>query len=165
MPIMSHETIVCIDDKPEELLRAQVAVEAAAYRFHGLCAPYDLRKQHWPIATIATALEGCRGVITDLFFNPFSQHGWADYKNDPPPTGLLVALYAVSHGVPAVICTDMDLGWPDVGTANSHHGFQYAWVWDFYFSHADDKNIVVDNKVKLVGHKRWDTAVALLDRF
>jgi len=65
---------------------------------------------------------GGGGIITDLMFHLSSP---AEENIGQPPAGLLVALHAVAHGVPVVICTDA----AEVG---GHHAKEISWIYDGY---------------------------------
>lgn len=112
--------ILVIDDKREEREAAQAAIEAAG---HEAIVFTDLRyprgSEFWK--TMAEV----DGVITDLHFSPNSSNEEvnANYRQSPPPMGLMVALHALYLGKPVVICT-----------SGYHHGTELSFVFDSYIS-------------------------------
>jgi hypothetical protein len=64
------------------------------------------------------------GIIVDLMFH-MSPYGGPDEK----PCGLLLALHAISRGVPVVICTQAD----EVG---GHHSEAMSWIFDGYVARS-----------------------------
>lgn len=61
------------------------------------------------------------GIITDLMYHLSPPRE----ASSQPPAGLLVALHAVAHGVPVVICTNAE----EVG---GHHAKEISWIYDGY---------------------------------
>lgn len=99
-------TIIVIDDKPEQLAAAEKAVTDAGYKVRAmLAAPtgdYGQIEIHH-VLWDTLALPGVVGVLTDLMFPLTSSSGLQ-------PNGILVALHAIGLGLPVVICTDADGG-------------------------------------------------------
>jgi hypothetical protein len=114
--------ILCIDDDPAELEKAEVAVAAAGHRFVGSLINGS--------ATLGVHLEKMTlvdAIISDLHFKPIgsSHHQWRNIRDDCPG-GLLVIIEALTIGKPAVLCTSVD-GQDD---ADFHHNARYGWLWD-----------------------------------
>lgn len=89
------------------------------------------------------------GIITDLMFHISGHH-----RDKPqPPAGLLVALHAISAGVPVVICTNAN----EVG---GHHAEAISWIFDGYVSKF--RNPSMSCPFGWVEDKNWTEAVHLL---
>ena len=111
--------ILVIENTPDEQVKARDAIEAAG---HEALVTDD-------VAEAIDLIDVVGGVITDMFFNPFTgatsdhpRHG--DYAHAEPPMGLCMVTLAMSLGKPVVICTDGD-----------HHGNELAFVYDGLLTH------------------------------
>lgn len=90
------------------------------------------------------------GIITDLMFH-LSTPCDEDHRNQPP-AGLLVALHAVAHGVPVVICTNTE----EVG---GHHAKEISWIYDGYVGRRHSSKCAFG----WVEDKDYKKAVAILE--
>lgn len=176
---MKKLTIACIDDKEEELVKAQKAVEKKGHKFIKIVAKG--RMMTWIMK-----IQHADGVITDLHFNPHQKrcsgkflpkrlekeipkdpfealdfdflnsvpgrrinYSWKIYRNEQPPAGLLVVVHSLFLGKPVVICTN-------AAEKGGHHEKAISWIHDAYvcaapetFGWEEDKN--------------WDRAVKILE--
>tara|TARA_Y100000031_G_scaffold154095_1_gene200850 strand:+ start:1451 stop:2014 length:564 start_codon:yes stop_codon:yes gene_type:complete len=89
------------------------------------------------------------GIITDLMFHIGPHH----LECAQPPAGLLVALQAVSVGIPVVICTDLEGG--------EHHTEAISWIFDGYVSRLGT-NPRFPRPFGWVENKDWGKAIQLL---
>ncbi|MEK7637257.1 MAG: hypothetical protein AAB402_02610 [Patescibacteria group bacterium] len=126
---MKKMKIVLIEDKPEEMVRAQRAVAGAISGTHLDIEMESFRMDMVPLEFVFERLEAMKdtlsGVITDLHFYPRVGHSGLDLatvrklQQDPPPAGLAVVIWCVARGIPVVICTD-----------SYHHGADVTWFND-----------------------------------
>lgn len=149
--------ILVIDDKREELERAITAVEK-----HGHTAiPVHVVKEDLH-SWIESKVDEADCVITDLMFNPTGYNINSDtYDKSPPPAGLLVVIFALAKGKPAVICTNAQ----EVG---GHHAEAISWIFDstrcFFKSSTDAITMKYKRGLPLLPigweeSKNWEAAV------
>lgn len=121
--------IVIIDDKPDELEAARIAVTAAGYKIRSIFASPLAKEEIWA----ALAQQNVVGVITDLMF-PLSKGSGLQ------PNGLLVAVHAISLGLPVVICTD-DEGDHHAGPCGAvRDGYYNGWTKNPAFGFEEGKD-------------------------
>lgn len=126
--------ILIIDDKAEERARAIAAVEAAGHVALVAKSLFEARK----------LIVEADGVITDLYFAPRGDHqdGQNGYDENPPPSGLLIAIASIWLGKQVVICSD-----------GAGHGAAMSWIADsFHFMIQP----VIDEKLRRAGLGRPD---------
>jgi hypothetical protein len=166
----SGATILCVESDPNEMERAKKAIKNAGYEFNGLLVPCS-REIGGGIEIFKTAIENSSGVLTTLYFNPFGYKTIANYGygTNKPPAGLMIIIHALSRGIPAVICSDMDMGVGGREDPTYHHGDKYAWLYDWYFfnERKPSRTAMPHKKYSLlptylIGEKNWDRAVEVL---
>ncbi|MSU74330.1 hypothetical protein EXS57_00955 [Candidatus Kaiserbacteria bacterium] len=159
--------ILIIDDKIEEMKRAQTAVEASGHSAVPCLGPWAMTLDEdtlpdrakscvasakLPILSVWSALDQLLvdrergesvGVLTDLMF-PLTM------SSGVQPSGLAVAAHAVANRIPVVICTDAD---------GNHHAGPCGMVRDGYVGRVSGKSAFGFNS-----SKDWVAAVSELER-
>jgi hypothetical protein len=168
-----------IDDKKEELVRANQAIKANGHellwggsywdkiedKYESLGKTYrfnDREHEKNPDITYGMNLPYCEiekavdymqhnkgGIITDLMFRTTPS------GDIFPPGGLLVVMHALGHGVPVVVCTNAG-EFPD-----HHHGKELSWIYDGYIKHAMNEGRLPFGWIE---NKDWVAAVKLLEQ-
>ena len=149
--------ILVIDDKNKELERAVTAVEK-----HGhIAIPVHAVGENLN-SLIEDKIDEADCVITDLMFNPTGNNINSNaYDKNPPPAGLLVVIFALAKGKPAVICTNAQ----EVG---GHHAEAISWIFDstrcFFKSSIEAIPIKLKHGMPLLPigweeNKNWEAAI------
>jgi hypothetical protein len=114
--------ILCIDDRQDELEKANQAVVAAGHEFLGAL----MDGSETLGAQLKKKLPAADGVISDLHFAPIAR-GHREYRSaDGFPGGLLAQIEAMAADKPFVFCTAMD----SVDPSDYHHGARFAAIHD-----------------------------------
>ncbi len=153
--------IALIEDKPEEMERAQRAVVEASIAIHTDIEWEAFHMDMVPLESVFDRLEEMRdtgalsGVITDLHFYPrVGRDSGLDLdtvkklRQDPPPAGLAVVIWCAARGIPVAVCTD-----------SYHHGADVTWFNDVGLRSRDLFSLTDDCDHE---GKRWISAVSSL---